>query len=242
MKYLKIFIIVFLFFTVSTTFSQKNATQEDLKLIRLELIDSLSKVKKELVKTKQASLIQKETLSKKLEDSSNTISYLNSVIGSFSGFTTFLGIFLAILALVIPFATYQYAVKPSRDVLKDLEKSFDDRLEKYLWENRNNQINQAIESIRSGNAEEKSQALSYLTFTQIEGLTDNQLFQIYNILKKNQSDYSVKSQLAFILSTKKTDYATELFNNSQINDDPVIRQMAINYYAKTGYKSNYEGI
>lgn len=253
MKSLKICIAIFLVFTVTTAFSQRNSTYEDLNALRLELndsltkvknelTDSLTKVKKELIKTKQASLIQKDMLTKKLEDSSNTISYLNSVIGSFSGFTTFLGIFIAILALVIPFATYQYAVKPSRDVLKDLEKSFDDRLEKYLWDNRNNQINKAIESIQNGNAEEKSQALSYLTFTQNEGLTDNQLFQIYNILKKNQSDYSVKSQLAFILSTRKTDYATELFNNSQINNDSVMRQMAIIYYAKTGYKSNYEGI
>ena len=253
MKNLKFFITIFLVFTATTTFSQRNATNEDLKVLRLELTDSLtkakkeltdslSKVKKELIKTKQASLIQKDMLTKKLEDSSNTISYLNSVIGSFSGFTTFLGIFIAILALVIPFATYQYAVKPSRDILNDLEKSFDDRLEKYLWDNRNNQINQAIESIQNGNSEEKSIALSYLTFTQSEGLTDNQLFQMYNILRKNLSDNSVKSQLAFILSTRKTDYATELFNNPQINNDPVIRQMAIIYFAKTGYKSNYEGI
>jgi hypothetical protein len=242
MRYFKIFIIVFSFFAVSTSYSQKNATKDDLKLLRFELIDSLSKVKSELVKTKKASLIQKEILTKKLEDSSNTISYLNSVVDSFSGLITFLGIFIAILALVIPFATYEYAVKPSREVLKDLEKSFDERLERYLWENRNNQINQAIENIKGGTTEEKSQAISYLTFTQSEGLTDNQLFQIYIILKRNQSDYNIKSQLAYILSTRKTDYATELFNNSQINNDPIIRQMAIIYYAKIGFKSNYEGL
>jgi len=242
MKYFQILVLLFSFFAVSTAFSQKNATRGDLKLLRFELIDSLSIVKNELVKSKQASLIEKETLTKEIEDSSNTISYLNSVISSFSSIATFLGIFIAILALVMPFATYQFAVKPSRDALKDLEKSFDVRLEKYLWENRNNQINQAIESIKRGNAVEKSQAISYLTFTQSEGLTDNQLFQVYNILRTKLSDNSVKSQLAFILSTRKTDYAAEFFNGSHVSDDPIIRQMAIIYYVKTGYKSNYEGI
>jgi len=226
MKYFQILVLLFSFFAVSTAFSQKNATRGDLKLLRFELIDSLSIVKNELVKSKQASLIEKETLTKEIEDSSNTISYLNSVISSFSSIATFLGIFIAILALVMPFATYQFAVKPSRDALKDLEKSFDVRLEKYLWENRNNQINQAIESIKRGNAVEKSQAISYLTFTQSEGLTDNQLFQVYNILRTKLSDNSVKSQLAFILSTRKTDYAAEFFNGSHVSDDPIIRQMA----------------
>ena len=234
--------VVFSFFVISTTFSQNNVTKDDLTNLRLQLTDSLSNVKKELIRTKQASFIQKESLTKKLEESSNTISYLNSAISTFSGFITFLGILIAIIALIVPIATYQYAVKPSREVLKDLEKSFDDRLEKYLWENRNNQINKAIENIKKGNAEEKSQAISYLTFTQSEGLTDNQLFQIYNILKRNQSDYSIKSQLSFILSTRKTDYATEFYNDSKINDDPIIRQMAMIYFAKTGFQSNYEGI
>lgn len=177
-----------------------------------------------------------------MDEAANTISYLNSVTSTFSNIITFLGILIGIIALVVPFATYQYAVKPSKEALRDLEKYFDNRLEQYLWDNRNKQIDNAILKIKDGSPEEQNQAISYLTFTQSEGLTDAQLFQIYNIIKKNNFAINIKSQLLFILSSRKTDYASELFNSKAINEDPVIKQMAIIYFAKTGYKNNYDGI
>lgn len=177
-----------------------------------------------------------------MDKAANTIFYLNSVTSTFSNFITFLGILIGIIALVVPFATYQYAVKPSKEALRDLEKYFDNRLEQYLWDNRNKQIDNAILKIKDGSPEEQNQAISYLTFTQSEGLTNAQLFQIYNIIKKNNFAINIKNQLVFILSSRKTDYASELFNSKVIIEDPVVKQMAMIYFAKTGYKNNYDGI
>ena len=243
MRYLSILFLLFILsLQVSFGQSQKHLKQNEFDRFKLELKDSLSVIQNALIEKKTLEIENRDLLNKKLEESANTITYLNSVVGTYGIILTVLGLFIAIIALIDPFATYHYAVKPSREALKDLEKYFDTRLEQNLWDNRNKQINKAIDNIRNGNAEEKSQAISFLTFTHNEGLTDEQLFQIYNILRKNQSDYNIKSQLSFILSSRRTDYATELFNSSAINEDPVIKQMAMLYYAKTGFKNNYEGL
>jgi hypothetical protein len=243
MKYLSILFLLIVF-SLQGSFGQskKYLEQKEFENFKLELKDSLSLIRNNFTEKQTYENDKRDILNDKLEESANTISYLNSVIGTYGIILTVLGLFIAVIALIVPFVTYQYAVKPSREALKDLEKNFDSRLEQYLWDNRNKQINKAIDNIRNGNAEEKSQSIAFLTFTHSEGLTDEQLFQIYNILRKNQSDYSIKSQLSFILSSRRTDYATELFNSSEINKDPVIKQMAMLYFAKTGFKNNYEGL
>lgn len=233
--------IIFLLI-VGIAFSQDIAEKDIISKLRIELLDSVQSVKQVSVAYQKEIQKENEELRKNLDEAANTISYLNSVTSTFSNIITFLGILIGIIALVVPFATYQYAVKPSKEALRDLEKYFDNRLEQYLWDNRNKQIDNAILKIKDGSPEEQNQAISYLTFTQSEGLTDAQLFQIYNIIKKNNFAINIKSQLVFILSSRKTDYASELFNSKAINEDLVIKQMAMIYFAKTGYKNNYDGI
>ena len=236
-----LYTIIFLLI-VGIAFSQEIAEKDKISKLRIELLDSVQSVKQVSVAYQKEIQKENEELRKNLDEAANTISYLNSVTSTFSNIITFLGILIGIIALVVPFATYQYAVKPSKEALRDLEKYFDNRLEQYLWDNRNKQIDNAILKIKDGSPEEQNQAISYLTFTQSEGLTDAQLFQIYNIIKKNNFAINIKSQLVFILSSRKTDYASELFNSKAINEDPVIKQMAMIYFAKTGYKNNYDGI
>lgn len=239
---IKLISTVIFLLIVGIVFSQEIPEKDKIAKLRIELLDSIQSVK-QVSETNQKE-IQKENedLRKNLDEAANTISYLNSVTSTFSNFITFLGILIGIIALVVPFATYQYAVKPSKEALRDLEKYFDNRLEQYLWDNRNKQIDNAILKIKDGSPEEQNQAISYLTFTQSEGLTNAQLFQIYNIIKKNNFAINIKNQLVFILSSRKTDYASELFNSKVINEDPVVKQMAMIYFAKTGYKNNYDGI
>jgi hypothetical protein len=231
-----------LLLSIVIAFSQEIPAKDKISNLRIELLDSLQSVKQVSLSNLQEIQYENEKLRKNLDEAAHTISYLNSVTSTFSNIITFLGILIGIIALVVPFATYQYAVKPSKEALRDLEKYFDNRLEQYLWDNRNKQIDNAILKIKDGSPEEQNQAISYLTFTQSEGLTDAQLFQIYSIIKKNNFAINIKSQLVFILSSRKTDYASELFNSKEINADPVIKQMAMIYFAKTGYKNNYDGI
>lgn len=239
---IKLISTVIFLLIVGIAFSQEISEKDKITKLRIELLDSVQSVKQVSINNRNEIQKENEDLRKNLDEATNTISYLNSVTSTFSNIITFLGILIGIIALVVPFATYQYAVKPSKEVLRDLEKFFDNRLEQYLWDNRNKQIDNAILKIKNGSPEEQNQAISYLTFTQSEGLTDAQLFQIYKIIKKNNFAINIKSQLGFILSSRKTDYASELFNSKVINEDPVIKQMAMIYFAKTGYKNNYDGI
>jgi hypothetical protein len=239
---IKLISTVIFLLIVGIAFSQEISEKDKITKLRIELLDSVQSVKQVSINNRNEIQKENEDLRKNLDEATNTISYLNSVTSTFSNIITFLGILIGIIALVVPFATYQYAVKPSKEVLRDLEKFFDNRLEQYLWDNRNKQIDNAILKIKNGSPEEQNQAISYFTFTQSEGLTDAQLFQIYKIIKKNNFAINIKSQLGFILSSRKTDYASELFNSKVINEDPVIKQMAMIYFAKTGYKNNYDGI
>lgn len=204
-----------------------------------ELNDSLTNLKSDFAGFEKN---QSNDQTVQQENANNTIAYLNSVVGTFSNYLTLLGIFIGIIALVVPFATYQYAVKPSREILRDLESYFEKRLETYLWENRKNQIDNAIHSLKEGTIEEKNNAVSFLTFTQYEGLTEDQLYKVYSYLKSAKIESNLKSQLAFLLTHKATDFASEYFNSQQILDDPYLKNMAYIYFAKTGYTNNYPGI
>lgn len=239
---IKLISTIILLLNIVIASSQEFPVKDKISNLRIEFLDSLQSVKQVSLSDRNEIQEENEKIRKSLDEAANTISYLNSVTSTFSYIITFLGILIGIIALVVPFATYQYAVKPSKEALRDLEKYFDNRLEQYLWENRNKQIDNAIFKIKDGSPEEQNLAISYLTFTQSEGLTDAQLFQIYNIIKKNNFALNIKSQLVFILSSRKTDYASELFSSREINADPVIKQMAMIYFAKTGYKNNYDGI
>ena len=236
-----LYTIIFLLI-IEIAFSQEIAEKDKISKLRIEHLDSVQSVKQLSISYQKEIYKENEELRKNLDEAARTISYLNSVTSAFSNIITFLGILIGIIALAVPFATYQYAVIPSKEALRDLEKYFDNRLEQYLWDNRNKQIDNAILKIKDGSPEEQNQAISYLTFIQSEGLTDAQLFQIYNLIKKNNFAINIKSQLVFILSSRKTDYASELFNSKAINEDPVIKPMAMIYFAKTGYTNNYDGI
>lgn len=210
--------------------------------LNVELHDSISVLKNELSTRSDETISNENASSKELENASNTIAYLSSIVSTFEIVFTVLAIFIAIVTLVLPFATYQYAVKPSKEAIKEMEKGFDEKLTAYLENLRNNQIESALDKIKSNSPEDKNQAISFLTYIQNEGLTDNQMFKIYQILKTEDHNASIKGQLAFILSTRKMDYSNELFNSTAVRDDPVIQQMAVPYFAKTDYKENYIGL
>jgi hypothetical protein len=260
MKYILTFLIILSFGVFNQTYAQTSKNNLKLEKVKKELnntifelnlrVDSLNANNTHSISVLNAKIddlnskseIQKEDFTKSINNASTTIEYLNSVVSSFEIIFAILGIFIAILTLIIPFATYQYAVKPSQDALKDLESNFDSRLKTYLEDNRNRQIENALSNIQGESSELKHQGISFLTYIQNEGLSDDQLFQIYNILKMNLSDNSIKGQLAFILTTRKTIYSNELFNSIENLNDPVLKQMAIIYFAKTDYKENYNGI
>ena len=183
-------------------------------------------------------LLEKQILENRLDDASKTIEYLNSIVNSFGQIFTVLGIFIGVIALALPVVMYQFGIKPSQRALKELELNIDSRLEKYLKNARDKEIDNAIANIDAGSDEKKNQAISYLTLTNHEGLTDQQLFKIYSILNKNRSQTNIKSQLAFILSATKNEFAEALFTKDEMTTDPIINQMGYLYFIKTGFENH----
>lgn len=223
-------------------YSQGKFSEVGALELKYELLDSINHLKRDLEKTKKDYSFQKNILTEQIKEAASKLGFLNSVVDTYGNILTILGIFIAIIALFVPLAAYLFAIKPSREILKDLEKNFDIRLETYLYESRNKQIKKAFESIKNGDPEHKHQAVAYLNFTQNEGLTDNQLFQIYTIIKNTDTEDSIRSQLAFILTSKKSDYASEIFNSEEYTNSPSLQQMAYIYYGKIGYAENLTGI
>lgn len=195
----------------------------------------IDSIKKDIIK-------REENLSQKLIDASNTIDYLNSLVNSFGQIFTILGIFIGIITLALPIIMYQFGIKPSQRALKDLELNIDTRLSTYLKTVREKEIDTAIENIKSGSTEKKNQAITYLSLTHHEGLTDQQFFRIYNILNNNLSQTNIKSQLAFILTTNKNEYAELLFGSEELRKDPTIKYMGYLYFSKTGFTNHRKSL
>ncbi|WP_295122630.1 hypothetical protein [uncultured Chitinophaga sp.] len=178
-------------------------------------------------------------LAKKIEDASQTMEYLNSVVNSFGQIFTVLGIFIGIVSLALPIVMYQFGIKPSRLALQELEDNIDRRLAMSLSDVRQREIDAAIENLELGNTELRNRAISYLSLTQYGGYSDQQLFRLYSLLKKQHNQPNIKSQIAYILSTKKSEYADDLFSGEILLKDPAIKQMAFLYFTNTGFK-NYK--
>lgn len=223
-------------------FNDLNKLNGDFGKFKKELFDSLRTLRENVDSLKVALFNNANSLDKKEDDASNTIKYLNSLVGSFGSIFTILGVYIAIIALVLPVLVYILGIRPSQQALKELESNMDKRLDEYISDTRNKQIENALNNIRTGDTDLKNQGLTYITFTQYQGFSKDQWFQIYSIHQTSKNDQGVRSQLAFVLSTHRNDYATELFNSREIIDDPIIKQIAYIYYARTGFKDNYKGI
>lgn len=150
-----------------------------------------------------------KVLEERIAQASDTINNQSTIIGSFEVIYSILTIIFTIIGLLVPIVTYYYSVKPSRDQIKNLESNFDKRLEEYLKSSRLENIDNAIKSLSSNSAELKQNAITYLSLTQHEGLTDIQYFKLYKVLTNDSIDSTQKHSLGFILTGKENEYATE---------------------------------
>jgi len=150
-----------------------------------------------------------KVLEERLSQASDTINNQSTVISSFEVIYSILTIIFTIIGLLVPIVTYYYGIKPSRDQIKNLESNFDKRLEEYLKTSRLENIDNAISSLTSNSAELKQNAITYLSLTQHEGLTDIQYFKLYKVLSAEGIDSTQKHSLGFILTGKENEYATE---------------------------------
>jgi hypothetical protein len=207
-------ILQFLFFSVHC--QKKTTTIDTLKQNLILLNQKVEKSTKTITTLENQISKSKETiaiLENRISQSSDTISNQNGIIGSFGVIYTILTIFFGIIGLLVPIVTYYFGIKPSRDQIKNLESNFDKRLEEYLKLSKQQEIDTAIDRLSGDSAELKQNAITYLSLTQHEGLSDIQYFKLYKIITSDGLDSAYKYSLAYVLTGKKNEYATEYSKN-----------------------------
>lgn len=183
-----------------------------------------------------------QILEERLKQASDTISNQNSLFDGFGILYGIITIVIALVAIVLPILTYQFGIKPSQKALKEFENNADKKMENFLAKYRNNQIEQAIENLKSEIPELRSNAISYLTLTQYQGLTNEQLYRLVLALKSGNIDSSIISPIAYLISNRKSDPATDYFKTT-INDpeNVNIKHAAIRYFANNSIE-NYQSV
>jgi hypothetical protein len=176
------------------------------------------------------------TLEKRLNQASETISNENSIITSFGTIYMVLTIVFALIGLLVPIVTYYFGIKPSREQIKNLEANFDSRLGEYLKTTKEKEIDTAIERVTNNSIELRQNAITFLSLTQHEGLTDIQYFKLFKILETDQIDSTQKYTLAYVLTNKKNDFATEYCKKVLRTNNLYNEIIPIRYFAMIGVK------
>lgn len=176
------------------------------------------------------------TLEKRLNQASETISNENSIITSFGTIYMVLTIVFALIGLLVPIVTYYFGIKPSREQIKNLEANFDNRLGEYLKITKEKEIDTAIERLTNNSIELRQNAITYLSLTHHEGLTDVQYFKLFKILETDQIDSTQKYTLAYVLTNKKNDFATEYCKQILRTSNLYNEIIPTRYFAMIGVK------
>lgn len=179
-----------------------------------------------------------QILEERINQASDTISNQNSLFDGFGILYSIITIIIAIIGIVLPILTYQFGIKPSQKALENFENNAETKIEDFLEKSRNRQIEQAIHNISSDNQELKSNAVTYLSLTQYQGFSDEQLFKLLTLLKSDKIDQVTKGILAYAISNRKSDYANEYFKEEIFTpDNSNIKYAAIRYFANTGIEN-----
>ncbi|WP_461633771.1 hypothetical protein [Labilibaculum euxinus] len=242
MRKIQIIAVLILITGFSNAKPKEFVSKKELFELQTNLTDSIHNLNSQLKELNEKIILQQKQIEIKQKNASGTIEYLSTSVGTFGVIFTVLTCLIAIVTLGLPVLTYQFGIKPSRIALKELEINMDSRLEEYLRNTRNKQIGKAIENLLGENAELKNQGLSFLSLTHHEGFSDEQMFKIYKVFKKYINEQTTKNQLAFVLSSRKNDYADELFTDKQQLEDDVVKTNALMYFAKVGVSENMNGI
>lgn len=176
-----------------------------------------------------------QILEQRIQQASDTISNQNSLFDGFGVLYAIITIVIALIGIALPVLTYQFGIKPSQDALKEFENNADKKMEEFLAKTRNKQIEQAIENIKSDNQELKTNAVTYLSLTQHQGFSNEQLFKLFTLLKSDKIDQVTKGTIAYTISNRKSDYATEYFKEAILEPKNVnVKYAATRYFANVG--------
>jgi len=234
---IKILVLIFCALT-SLCFSQQQAKSIPLDNQISALSDSLVKLNLKISDLSNKLSWKNEILEERLKQASDTISNQNSLFDGFGVLYSIITIVITLIAIALPILTYQFGVKPSQDALKDFEANSEKKFETYLNKTRNKQIEQAIENIKSQNQVLKTNATMFLSLTQHQGFTDQQLYKLFMLLKSDEVDQVTKGTIAFAISNRKSDHATNYFTEELKSPKNInVKYAAIRYFANIGIEA-----
>lgn len=230
---------ILLFFTLSFVFGQNQTIQKENRVDEkiVERCDSLNVLKTPLQELKEKQEWEKEVLNDRLQQASDTIANQNSLLDGFGVLYTIITIIIALIGVVLPVLTYQFGIKPSQDALKEFENNADKKIKDYLKETRQEQIKKSIEHLKGDNVELKGQAVSFLSLTQHEGFTDQELFEFYRLIKSGKLSDTQIGSVAYLLGSRVNEYANEVFGDTELLKSNVIKSSAYQYIPKVGFKN-----
>ena len=194
---MKKFFLILFFSSFVSVFSQNTSIDKNYeKESEITLLKKIEKLEKEVELLKK----DKTFDGKIIEYSNNVISNQNATIGSFSFIYTTLTILITIITIALPILTYFFGIKPAQKIKKKIEEEFDKKINNYLTNYRDLQINQAIENLRTENKDEiKSLSLSYLMLTYTEGFNDDQKLKLKDLYHHYELSDILKLNLKVLL-------------------------------------------
>lgn len=194
----KLLITIFLLFTIYS-FSQSNISNihqnERIELLNKK-VDSLI-AKQNEIKTK--------VLEDRITQASETIANQNSTISSFSYIYAAISLILGLIGITLPFLTYLFGIKPSKDALKEFEEKSETKFNNFLLERTKKEINNAIENLKSDDNQVKNNSLNFLTYSSHQGLTEDQILKIINIIDSSNDETFSLQLLNCIINEKNVD-------------------------------------
>jgi len=190
---------------------------------------------------KKISALQETSHTQKLNEAidiaSHTIESQDSLLNGFGTLYTIITILLAIIGVALPILTYFFGIKPSVETVKALTDNLDKRFTEYLRDSRTKQINLALENLTSNNMELRGNAVNYLSLTQYEGFSDDQLFRIFRLLKTPGIDEQTANTLNWILAGKINVISEEYFTTEYpLTKDPILKSSALRYFVNSGFE------
>ncbi|MET3537732.1 hypothetical protein [Chryseobacterium limigenitum] len=230
----KILLTLFLIssvFSFSQTDTSNNQQNKKIELLNKK-VDSLIS-EQNGVKTK--------ILEERINQATETITNQSSMISSFGTLYTVITIILAFIGVVLPILTYQFGIKPSRDALKEFEEKSEAKFNNFLKERRVKEIDNAIENLKSEDNHIRNNSLNFLTYNSHQGLNEDQVLKIINIINNNNDENFLVQLLGCIVNEKNENlkkYFIEYLNTSQeANSTMYYCLKFFSYYNYSEYKN-----
>jgi len=222
-----ILIFIFSFFLISCYCQKVNKT-ENTK------IENLNSKLDSVIKTQKT--FKDSVLKLRIEQATETISHQNSIISSFGTLYSIITIIFALLGVALPILIYLFGIKPSQKALKEFEENSVKKFEKFIAENKKNEIDNAINNIKSEDNSIKNNAINFLSLNYHFGFDENQILKILNILNEKNLDENLCNQLNHCISNQKNENVKKYFDDFLINS----KVFDTKFYYCLKFYSNYK--